>query len=203
MSVNISKKQLSFLILPLALVLAGTHPISADGKQSGSKQKDNEPLQRKIPWGKVTRYGLFRARAKGFTRIDSKTSTGKSIRKPTLEFSEGTQRIPLRIGVYFGYQYWLKLPPGQSRPELRRILIHPQMTLPDGSKVSRSERTFRKKATHGIVTAIDAYALSENYELIEGDWLFQLWYQDKMLMAQQFTTYWPGKEKPAEIGSVK
>jgi len=40
------------------------------------------------------------------------------------------------------------------------------MTLPDGSKVIRSERTIRKKATHKIVTAIDAYALSEDYEPI-------------------------------------
>lgn len=186
-------KRLRFLVL--ALALAGIHPVSADGKQPGSKQEENKQLQRKIPWGKVTRYGLFSERAKGFTRDDSKASTGKSIRKPTLEFSEDTQRIPLRTGVYFGYRYWLKLPPDQSRPEFRRVLIHPEMTLPDGSRVTRSERKFRKKATQGIVTAIDAYALSEDYELVEGDWIFQLWYQSKMLVEAKFTTYWTEGEK--------
>lgn len=186
-------KRLGFLLL--ALALAGIHPISADDKQPGSKQKESKQVQRKIPWGKATRYGLFRERAKGFTREDSKASTGKSIRKPTLEFSEDTQRIPLRTGVYFGYRYWLKLPPEQSRPELRRLLIHPEMVLPDGSRVSRSERRFRKKATQGIVTAIDAYALSEEYELVEGDWIFQLWYQGELLVEAKFTTYWSEAEK--------
>lgn len=76
------------------------------------------------------------------------------------------------------------------------------MTLPNGSKVIRSERTIRKKATHGIVTAIDAYALSEDYELVEGEWTFQLWHGDKMLAEQKFTTYWLEEEKEEE-NSVK
>ena len=107
---------------------------------------------------------------------------------------EDTQRIPLRTGVYFGYQYWLRLPPDEGKPVLKRVLIHPEMTLPDGSRVSRSERKFRRKATHGIVTAIDAYALSEDYELVEGDWVFQLWHQDEMLVEAKFTSYWPEGE---------
>jgi len=47
------------------------------------------------------------------------------------------------------------------------------------------------------VTALDAYALSEDYELVEGDWTFQLWYQGQLLIEQKFTTYWPEEEKPA------
>ena len=69
--------------------------------------------------------------------------------------------------------------------------MHPEMVMPDGSKVSRSERTIRKRTTHGIVTSIDAYALSEDYELVEGDWTFQLWYEDNLLVEHSFTTYWP------------
>jgi hypothetical protein len=48
-----------------------------------------------------------------------------------------------------------------------------------------------KRTTHGIVTSIDAYALSENYELVEGEWAFQLWYGDEILAEQKFTAYWP------------
>jgi hypothetical protein len=175
----------------------------ASGVGEARAAADKQP-DRKIPWGKATRYGLFRERARGFVREDSKASTGKSIRRPTLEFAEDTQRIPLRTGVYFGYQYWLRLPPDEGKPVLKRVLIHPEMTLPDGSKVSRSERKFRKRATHGIVTAIDAYALSDDYELVEGDWVFQLWYQDKMLVEAKFTTYWSEEERVSDQGeSVK
>ena len=200
-------------LIPLALILAlpGCDPtpdVTGSSDQAASiangvgeaRAADDKQSERKIPWGKATRYGLFRERARGFVREDAKAGTGKSIRGPTLEFAEDTRRIPLRTGVYFGYQYWLRLPPDEGKPVLKRVLIHPEMTLPDGSRVSRSERKLVKKATHGIVTAIDAYALSEDYELVEGDWVFQLWYQDEMLVEAKFTSYWPEQQKVSDQG---
>lgn len=147
-----------------------------------------------IPRGKATRYGLFKQRIKGHLVQNPNASTGKVIRGSTLEFleEENTDRIPLRKGVQFGYRYWLKFPADQKRPGFRRVLIHPEMTLPNGSKVSRSERTITRKATYGIVTAIDAYALSEDYELVEGEWVFQLWYNEQMLVEQKFIAFNPG-----------
>ena len=77
---------------------------------------------------------------------------------------------------------------------VERVLTHPEMTLPDGSKVTRSERMMRRKATGGIVTSLDVYALSEDYELVEGDWTFQIWYEDKKLVEKTFTVYQPGSD---------
>ena len=170
----------------------GLNQAAADSQQSGIRGgRTGQQVMHGISRGKATRHGLFRERGKGWTREDVNTSTGKLIRKPKLEFMEQTERIPLRKGVYFGYNYWLKIEPDKPRADLRRILIHPEMIIPDGSKVSRSERAIRKRTTHGIVTALDGYALSEDYELVEGDWTFQLWYGDDLLVEQTFTTYWP------------
>lgn len=163
------------------------HP-SAD-VQNPVKTQD-EPA---YPLGKSTRYGLFKQRISGRVIKDPDTSTGKLIRGSTLEFAgDDTERVPLSQGVRFGYRYWLKLPPDQKRYSLKRVLIHPVMTLPDGSTVSRSERTINKHATHGIVTAIDAYAFNEDYELVEGEWIFQLWYNENMLLEQKFIAFEPG-----------
>ena len=185
-------KRLNFLILSLALV--GMHPASADEKQPDSKQAEKTQVERSIPWGKATSYGLFRERGRGWTRQDENTSTGKLIRNAKLEFVEQTDRVPLRRGVYFGYKYWLKIEPDKSRADLKRVLIHPEMTLPNGSKATHSERAIRKRTTYGIVTALDGYALSEDYELVEGNWTFQLWYKDDLLVEQTFTTYWPEED---------
>ena len=171
---------------------AGLNQASADGQQPGIQEgKPENQATLGIPRGKATQYGLFRERGRGWARDNPNSSTGKLIRKPKLDFTEQTDRVPLRKGVYFGYKYWLKIEPDKSRADLRRVLMHPEMTLPDGSTVSRSERTIRKRTTHGIVTSIDAYALSEDYELVEGYWTFQLWYEDDLLVEQNFTTYWP------------
>ncbi|MCU7845601.1 MAG: DUF3859 domain-containing protein [Candidatus Thiodiazotropha sp. (ex Monitilora ramsayi)] len=145
-------------------------------------------------WGKVTEFGLFNGLDKGQT-VESKLSgTGKIIRNVTVEFAETSTRIPLRKGVYFGYRYWLKLSPDQHRPMLTRRLTHPEMLMPDGTRVTESERRIKRKATHGIVTALDLYALSEEYELVEGEWTFQIWFNGKMLVSQRFITYWPEEE---------
>jgi hypothetical protein len=180
-------KRLIFLLS--AATLFGSTLIGCDRKPSVDQQQ-----KQGLPYGKTTKYGLFHERGRGVVQDNATTSTGKIIRGATLEFAENTDRIPLHKGVHFGYRYWLKFAPEQARPEFKRVLTHPEMTLPDGSKVIRSERVISKKATHGIVTAIDAYALSEDYELVEGEWTFQLWHGDKMLAEQNFTTFWPDEE---------
>ena len=187
-------------LIPLLIVVALTScdQTSDVDQQPGNQESDlKKQVTLGIPRGKATQYGLFRERGRGWARQDKNTSTGKLIRNAKLEFVEQTERIPLRKGVYFGYKYWLKIEPDKSRADLRRVLMHPEMTLPDGTRVSRSERAIRKRTTHGIVTALDGYALSEDYELVEGDWTFQLWYKDDLLVEQAFTTYWP--EEAADL----
>jgi hypothetical protein len=147
-----------------------------------------------LPRGKSTRFGLFRQRSSGRQVKEPQASTGAVIRGSTLEFrGADTSRIPLRKGVRFGYRYWLKLPDGGKRPTLTRVLIHPEMTLPDGTVVTRSSRMITRRATHGIVTAIDGYGITEDYELVKGDWVFQIWYGGHKLVEQTFTTYKPEK----------
>ena len=188
-----------------------THIASTTGADAGETQSAAE-----APAGNATQelkaqvfqFGIYKATKKGRVTDSTKTNTGKVVRKPTLEHVSMTDRIPLVKDTYFGLQYRLwNLPTEVTLKrvmQLRSVLIHPEMTLPDGSRVSRSERKFRKRATHGIVTAIDAYALSEDYELVEGDWVFQLWYQDEMLVEAKFTTYWPQEERVSDQGeSVK
>jgi hypothetical protein len=194
-----ARTQLSIHILPaaglLCALLAGCDQKPAEHASAESEKSAATHPDPDFPRGKATEYGLFKTLQSGWLADSDKTATGKILRSVTVEFVERTDRIPLRKGVVFGYRYWLKLSPEQSRPQLKRVLIHPPMTLPDGSTLSRSERMIRKKATHGIVTAIDVYALTEDYELVEGDWTFQIWYQDRKLAEQTFSAYTPDPEQ--------
>lgn len=188
-------KYLILLLLVVSIVAtASLQPEATFDRPSADVQNPvNTQDEPSYPHGKSTRYGLFKQRISGRVIKDPDTNTGKLIRGSTLEFAgNDTERVPLRQGVRFGYRYWLKLPPDQKRHSLKRVLIHPEMILPDGSTVSRSERTINKHATHGIVTSIDAYAFSEEYELVEGEWIFQLWYHENMLVEQKFIAFEPG-----------
>ena len=76
---------------------------------------------------------------------------------------------------------------------------HPEMTLPDGSFSTSSDRLIKGKISSKQVIAYTGYGLGEDYELVEGDCVFEIWYQDKMVIEQKFTTYRPEKEERVNL----
>jgi hypothetical protein len=124
--------------------------------------------------------------------IDSpETTTGKAVSAPVITRDRETTRIPLIKDKYMAYQYRLSNLPDLRRIKLRRVLMHPPMHLPDGKVSTGSDYTVTRKVESNEVFAFDAYALNEDYEMVVGDWIFQIWYQDQMLLEQRFTTYSP------------
>ncbi|GMQ87323.1 MAG: hypothetical protein BMS9Abin08_0523 [Gammaproteobacteria bacterium] len=160
----------------------------------------NKTLDRQAesPRAHVFQFGIYKATRKGQIKISAQTNTGKVIRKPTLEHVSMTDRIPLTKDTYFGYQYRLfELPPeAMIKPvmPLRKVLIHPEMTLPDGSRTTGWDRTFKGRVETQQVMGFDGYAFNEDYELVEGDWIFQIWYQDKKLIERKFVSVQPEQE---------
>ena len=151
-----------------------------------------------VPSGRVIRAGIFKAVHEGRLLEDTSGTTGKSLKSLTLEFVMPAERIPLVKGTYLGFQYRISsLPPELENTKeiaLRRVLVHPQMTLPDGSITTGSNYTVTRKIKLGQVNSYDAYGFHEDYELVDGKWIFQLWSGDRMLVEQTFTTYWPDDE---------
>lgn len=164
-------------------------------------------VEAKITRGTVFEYGIYNPQRKGRVLGSLETNTGKVVRKPVLEFSETTDRIPLVKDTYFAYRYRITDLPKEvaKKPvaDLRKVLIHPEMTLPDGSTSAGWDRTFRSRISVGQVIAFDGYAFNEEYELVEGDWTFQIWFKDQMMVEQKFTTYWPKEANHGEANSGK
>ena len=94
------------------------------------------------------------------------------------------------------YQYRLSILPGKRTVKLRRVLKHPEFKLPDGTISTGSDFMINRKLERGEVFAYDAYALNEDYEMVEGEWVFQIWFEGKMQVEQMFSTYWPKGETP-------
>jgi hypothetical protein len=155
----------------------------------------NKPLR-----GKVGRVGLYRLVRSGGIINDASTSTGKSVSRPVVEQINNAQRIPLIRGaqMYLQYRIW-PLPERPAYVDLRRVLKHPEMTLPDGRVATGSD--FMIKARNSVNQAIGftGYGLDEEYELVEGEWVFEIWYGDRKMVEQKFITYWPDSEEIARL----
>ena len=117
--------------------------------------------------------------------------------------TKATERIPLIKGgqMYLQYRIW-PLPDQPAYVDLRRVLKHPEMTLPDGSVSTGSDYTLKGKVSSNQVIAYTGYGLDEDYELVEGDWTFEIWYQDRKLIEQTFTTYRPDEEEVAKLKPI-
>ncbi|VAW50714.1 hypothetical protein MNBD_GAMMA05-2642 [hydrothermal vent metagenome] len=155
----------------------------------------NKPLQ-----GKVSQRGLYRMVRSGGVIDDNKTTTGKVISNPVIQQVKSTERIPLVKGaqMYLQYKIW-SLPNRPAYVDLRRVLTHPEMTLPDGTVSTGSDFKVKRKVSSNHVIVYTGYGFDEDYELVEGEWTFQIWYQDKKLIEQKFTTYWPDEKEIAKI----
>jgi len=149
------------------------------------------------PKAHVFQFGLYKATRKGMVKDSPGSNTGKVIRKPVLEHLKTTDHVPMVKDTYFGYQYRLyNLPPeALIKPfvKLRKVLIHPEMTLPDGSKATGWDRSFNARVNSQQILGFDGYAFNEDYELVAGDWIFQIWYKDKKLIERKFISVPPAK----------
>ena len=166
-----------------------------DGKKLSKKIELHvtDEVKVKPPSGRVLRYGIF-SPVRGGTVIESKqTSTGKALSNLVMTFIRETQNIPIKKDRLLAYQYRLSNIPAKGYVELRRVLKHPAFTRPDGTVTTGSDYTIKKKVEGSEVFAYDVYGLNETYEMVEGEWLFQIWYQDNKLVEQSFVTYFPGE----------
>lgn len=157
-----------------------------------------KPLQ-----GKVSQRGLYRMVRSGGVVDDPKTTTGKVISNPVIQLVKSTERIPLIKGaqMYLQYRIW-PFPNQPAYVELRRVLKHPEMKLPDGTVSTGSDFKVKRKVSSNHVIVYTGYGFDEDYELVEGDWVFEIWHGDKKLIEQKFTTYWPDKEEIANIKPI-
>jgi hypothetical protein len=172
---------------------AETSPASTTSEETLSYL--NQPLK-----GRVSQRGLYKLVRSGGLVNDSRTTTGKAIANPVIKLVESTERIPLIKGLQMHLQYRLwPLPDQPAFVDLRRVLKHPAMHLPDGSVSTGSDYMTKTKVSVNQVIAYTGYGLDEDYEMVEGDWVFEIWYKDRKLIEQTFTTYWPDEKEIAAI----
>ena len=193
-------------LIPIALLLAlCACERDSSGQQDGARTVPGNDLSYldKPLRGKVTQRGLYMLVRSDGVIDDPTTGTGKAVSNPVVQQVKSTERIPLIKGgqMYFQYRIW-PLPDQPAWVELRRVLKHPEMTLPDGSVSTGSDYIMKGKVrvTANQAIAYTGYGLDEGYELVEGDWVFEIWYQDKKLIEQTFTTYWPDEKEVATLG---
>ena len=139
--------------------------------------------------GHVTRYGLYEVLRTGPLVDNPETSTGKAHSASTIQHIKKTDQIPIKKGIYFGFQSRIEPLPGRAFIKLKKVVTHPPMVLPDGSTKTGYQLDEIKKVSSGVAFTTSGYSLDEDYELVAGEWVFQFWFEGNLLVEQKFQTY--------------
>jgi Domain of unknown function (DUF3859) len=96
---------------------------------------------------------------------------------------EGTT-ISLKKGVGFGF-LWSVTGFPQSFEVIYRY-EHPPVTRPDGKTLSGYEEPLRHDTLNGSMETTDCYFLSEDHELVPGQWSIAVVYEGKTVAKQDY-----------------
>lgn len=129
--------------------------------------------------GLLLNYGLIQSGASTETyEVDG--FPGQYSVNAFLKFTKQTDRITLEKDIAFGIA-WAITGLEIDEIEVTYSVSHPQFTLPDGSKNSMLVEKMKHEVTDGIASSIDGYLLNRDHELVEGEWIIKIQFEDTII----------------------
>jgi hypothetical protein len=108
-------------------------------------------------------------------------------------FQEFTNKIPMIQGTEFGIEYQIN-----SRPRGRPMDITTIIKFPEpGLKQPRGRTYLTSKETKKVKIGepqLHGYGFDEDWELVAGEWVFEVWHKKAKLISKPFTIYDPNAD---------
>ncbi|MFT6643817.1 MAG: hypothetical protein ACJAX5_001451 [Patiriisocius sp.] len=117
----------------------------------------------------------------------------------TYRFRDFTNRIPMQIGTEFGIEYQINTKAKGQPINISTVIIFPDPGLkpPGGKTYKKSRETNRVSIGKGH---LHGYGFDEKWEMVPGEWTFEVWHKKARLVKRSFTVFDPEKEtlEPSE-----
>lgn len=150
---------------------------------------------RAAPSGQILIAGPFTAGGRENILKTPETPSGKTRTAEAdgrITFLAETNRIAAEITGRFGFAYAvtnLNLPDGEIK--ITKKVVHPALTRPDGKSSTNFvfQESLSIKSGGGI--GVTGYGFDHQYELVAGNWDFELSFQGTTLCTQRFEVFLP------------
>jgi hypothetical protein len=120
---------------------------------------------------------------------DPGVAGGQRIRSSNLKLETSTDKVPAKVGVIFGFRYKIVGEPLGAVVELKFITRFPPGTRPpNSSRDGLPPNEFTLPRTVGDIF-YRGYGLDGQWELVQGDWTFEIWSGDRKLLDKTFSVY--------------
>jgi len=120
---------------------------------------------------------------------DSESATGyrsESLSYDAVVHDNETLHIPLEKGLTFGFRAKIIAKDTASSTPITVRIIYPRMVLPDGTSSTSYEYTILFESKPGMNNGGVLYTLSEDHEMVAGEWLFSILSNGRLLAQKNF-----------------
>ncbi len=131
----------------------------------------------------VIDYGVYRVTNEKSV-ASSNSPTGIVRTGGTFELSKQTETIPTKIGTAFGVRF--SLPRELEKTQLKYVYLFPEMKNPANGKAFSSFESLGQEGGHGPSTGM-FYNFTDPWELVAGEWTFQAFANDQLLLEKKFS----------------
>lgn len=138
--------------------------------------------------GEVTEYGYYRKISELERQRNIATTTGYVRVGGEVELVESTVEIPLQLNRLFGFKFKIDGFGDKEAVQLKLVVEHPEIKRPNGSTSTGYSYPVLLPVEDGSVINQSGYSIDHEYEMVEGDWKFEYWYNEQKLISQTFRT---------------
>lgn len=143
------------------------------------------------PKAEILEYGYYEFSTSAKRSAHPATTSG-FVQTGEAQLVKQAERIPIEQGRLFGFRFIITgMDPNIGQLPLELVVTHPKMEKPDGTSSTGYRYTLGLVLNQGVVEDKTGYRMSEKYEMVEGDWVFEYLFMNSPLMVQRFTTYKP------------
>jgi hypothetical protein len=168
-------------IFALGVLMAGT-AVGAEQQDSTNILAPPRGLQNRK--GIIGDYGIFEPVGAERVKLEAAPS-GEKLTPTSVKYLDRTRWIPARKGIRFGFDYEI-LNATEGPVEVTVLVKHPEMRKPDGTLSKGFKFKERVPLVDGKARGFTGYSFDHDYELVPGEWKFELWVREGKLAEWTF-----------------
>lgn len=150
----------------------------------GYSPSTDPALLRKIHTN-ILEHGLYEIVKEGVKYLDPNSTSGQGQAEVVARHIKTTTDVPLIKGIVFGFE-WESIGFTEDEVEIIYRITHPPIKKPNGQVSTGFDEKFPVVPTNGAIRTTDYYILSEDFELVEGDWTISVIYNNEVLATKTF-----------------
>ena len=140
----------------------------------------------------ILEYGYYQPEGELERQRNYSTASGYVRIGDNVRLVQQTTEIPKALGRLFGFKFRIRgFPRDEVAVNLDLVVSHPEIVRPNGTRISGYRYPVTMDLEGGKLESQTGYKFDKEYEMVEGQWRFQYWFKDRLIVEQVFNVVKP------------